>query len=133
MARKRCHVVKCCKRGHFAKVCPSVPEKVAAIAAGNPDEQEEINVHEDEYHDEGFFLGEIGNIGKKMKPWSEEVKVNGVTFKFKLDGVADVTVIAGSIHSRLFSKPKLEETRKKSYLGHAKVNLTVWVYFERNC
>ena len=59
------------------RVCLSVPEKVDSVAAGNPEEQDEAN-DEDEY-DDGFFLGQIGNEGKKMKSWSEAVKVNGVT------------------------------------------------------
>ncbi|KAK2564621.1 hypothetical protein P5673_012090 [Acropora cervicornis] len=59
--------------------------KVGAIAANDPEEQDETD-----QDDDGFFLGEIKNI--KGKYWSEDIKVNGVTLPFKLDTVADVTV-----------------------------------------
>ena len=47
--------------------------------------------------DDVFFLGAIGNKEEKMKHWSEEIEVNDVTVKFKLDTGADVTVIGDSI------------------------------------
>lgn len=59
--------------------------KVGAIAANDPEEQDETD-----QDDDGFFLGEIKNI--KGKYWSKDIKVNGVTLPFKLDTVADVTV-----------------------------------------
>ena len=50
-----------------------------------------------------------------MKHWSEEIEVNGVTVKFKLDTGADVTVIGDSIYSRFFSKTKLQRAHKKLF------------------
>ena len=101
---------KCNKLGHFAKVCLSTPKKIGAIAAGDSKEPDEVDSDED-----GFFLGVIGNTDRKTKHWSEEVEVNGVTVKFKLDTGADVTVIGDSIYTRFFSKNKLEKAHKKLF------------------
>ena len=103
--------MKCNKRGRFAKVCLSTPKKVGAIAADDPEKQDEIDSDDD-----GFFLGAIGNTDRKTKPdWSDEVEVNGVTFKFKSDTSADVTVIGDSTYTRFFSKNKLEKARMKLF------------------
>ena len=45
-----------------------------------------------------------GNTVRKPNHLSEEVKVNGVTIKFKLDTGADVTVIKDSTYTRFFHK-----------------------------
>ena len=102
--------VRCNKRGHFAKVCLSAPKKVNEIAAENAEEQNETDSEDD-----GFFLGAIGNKEEKMKRWSEQIEVNGVTIKFKLDTGADVTVIGDSIYSRIFSNTNLLRTHKKLF------------------
>ena len=105
--------MKCNKRGHFAKVCLSTPKKVGAIAAGNPEKQDEIGSDDD-----GFFLGVIGNTDRQTKHWSEEVEVNGVTIKFKLDTGADVTVIGDETYTHFFTA-----------WGY----FTAWEYFQQNC
>ena len=48
--------VRCYKRGHFVKVCLSTPKKFGAIAADDPEEQDEIDSDDD-----GFFLEGIEN------------------------------------------------------------------------
>ena len=102
--------VKCKKRGHFAKVCLSTPKRVNEIAADDSEEQDETVSDDD-----GFFLGAIGNKDEKVKHWSEEIEVNDVTIKFKLDTGADVTVIGDSIYSRFFSKTNLQRAHKKLF------------------
>lgn len=92
------------------KVCLSGPKTVGAIAADDPEEQDKVDSDDD-----GFFLGAIGNTDGKMKHWSEEVVVNGVTIKFKLDMGADVTVIGDLIYSHFFSKTKLEKAHKNLF------------------
>lgn len=77
----KCHTrdatyVKCKKRGHFAKVCLSTPKRVNEIASEDAEEQDETDSDDD-----GFFLGAIGNKDEKVKHWSEEIEVNGVTIK----------------------------------------------------
>jgi len=67
-----------------------------------------------------------------MKHWSEEIEVNGVTIKFKLDKGADMTVIGDSIYSHFFSKTNLLIAHKKLF-GPVKANFTVWVYYKQNC
>ena len=102
--------VKCKKRGHFAKVCLSTPKRVNKIAADDSEEQDETDSDDD-----GFFLGAIGNKDEKVKHWSEEIEVNDVTIKFKLDTGADVMVIRDSIYSRFFSKTNLQRAHKKLF------------------
>ena len=102
--------VKCKKRGHFAKVCLSTLKRVNKIAADNSEEQDETDSDDD-----GFFLGAIGNKDEKVKHWSEEIEVNDVTIKFKLDTGADVMVIRDSIYSRFFSKTNLQRAHKKLF------------------
>ena len=58
-----------------------------------------------------------------MKHWSEEIEVNGVTIKFKLDTGAYVTVIGDSIYSRFFSKTNLQRAHKKKLYGPCKSKL----------
>ena len=48
--------VRCYKRGHCVKVCLSTPKKFGAIAADDPEEQDEIDSDDD-----GFFLEGIEN------------------------------------------------------------------------
>ena len=102
--------MKCNKRGHFAKVCLSTPKKLAVIAAGDPEKQDEIDSDDD-----GFSLGAIGNTVRKTKHWSEEVQVNGMTVKFKLDTGVDVTVIGDETYTHFFSKNKLKKAHKKLF------------------
>ena len=102
--------LRCNKRGHFAKVCLSSQKKVNEIAAEDTGEQNETDSEDD-----SFFLRAIGNKEEKMKHWNEEIEVNGVTIKFKLDMDADVTVIRDSIYSRFFSKTNLQRAHKKLY------------------
>ena len=46
------------------------------IASEDAEEQDETDSDDD-----GFFLGAIGNKDEKVKHWSEEIEVNGVTIK----------------------------------------------------
>ena len=94
--------VKCKKRGHFTKVCLSTPKRVNEITADDAEEQDDTDSEDD-----GFFLGVISNKDEKVKQWSEEIEVNGMTIKFKLDMGADVTVIGDSIYSHFFSNTNL--------------------------
>ena len=80
------------------------------IAAEDAEEQNETDSEDD-----GFFLGMIGNKEEKMKHWSEEIEVNSMTIKFKLDMGADVTVIGDSIYSHFFSNTNLWRTHKKLF------------------
>ena len=103
--------VKDNKQGHFVKVRLSVQENVAAIMAGNPNKQGEINSNKDGYNN-GFCKKRLETQARK--PWSEEVKVR-CHDKFKLDSGMDVTVIGDSIYSLFFNKTKLEETPKEVF------------------
>jgi len=102
--------VKCKKRGHFAKVCLSTPKRVNKITADDAEEQDDTDSEDD-----GFFLGVISNKDEKVKQWSEEIEVNGMTIKFKLDMGADVTVIGDSIYSHFFSNTNLQRAHKKIF------------------
>jgi len=53
---------------------------VNEIAADDAEEQDETDSEDD-----GFFLGAIRNKDEKVKHWSDEIEVNGVAIKFKLD------------------------------------------------
>lgn len=46
----------------------------------------------------------IGNKEEKIEYWSEEIEVNGVIVKFKLDMGVDLMVIGDLIYSCFFSK-----------------------------
>lgn len=62
--------VRCYKRGHFVKVCLSTPKKFGAIAADDPEEQDEIDSDDD-----GFFLEGIENW--KHSPKTEPLEWRG--------------------------------------------------------
>jgi len=102
--------VKCKKRGHFTEVCLSTPKRVNKIAADDAEEQDKTDSKDD-----GFFLGAIRNKDEKVEHWSEEIEVNGVTIKFKLDTGAEVMVIGDSIYSCFFRNTNLQRAHKKLF------------------
>ena len=80
------------------------------IAVEDAEEQNETDSEGD-----GFFLRAIEDKEEKMKHWSEEIEMNGMTIKFKLDTGADVTVIRDSIYSHFFNNTNLLRTHKKPF------------------
>ena len=51
--------------------------------------------------DHDFFLSTIDNICLTTKPWTADVKVNGMLIRFKVDTGADVTAIPLKIFQKL--------------------------------
>lgn len=85
-------------------------KKVNEISAEDAGEKNETG-----REDDGFFLGAIGDKREKIKHCNEEIEVNGVTIRFKLDTGTDVTVIGDSIYSRFFGKTNLQRAHTKLY------------------
>lgn len=113
--KKRCN--KCKKDGHFAEMCQA---KMELQSRQTTNRSKKVHQVAEESSDDDLFISTISKSTSNRddeKNWFEEIQIQGVSIKVKLDSGAECNVIPESVANRIGGIQSTSTTRLVTYSG----------------